>query len=56
MKIVVSWTEHEREYTIGITPFLKAMGIDVDDETIEKTTKKLLEQEEMQPHGNIQYQ
>jgi hypothetical protein len=48
MKIVVSWTEHERQYTIGVIPFLKAMGIDVDDATIKQTTKKLLEQEEMQ--------
>lgn len=51
MKIVVSWTEHDREYTIGVRPFLKAMGIDVDDEKITRTTKKLLEQEEMKPHA-----
>ena len=55
MKIVVSWTEHERQYSIGVIPFLKAMGIDVDNATIEKTTKKLLEQEEMEPHGNPEY-
>lgn len=54
MKIVVSWTEHEREYTIGVLPFLKAMGINVDNATIEKTTKKLLEQEEMKPHAKSQ--
>jgi len=54
MKIVVSWEIHDREYTIGVIPFLKAMGIDVDDATIEKTTKKLLEQEEMKPHGSTQ--
>jgi hypothetical protein len=51
MKIVVSWTEHDREYIIGVIPFLKAMGIDVDDEQITQTTKKLLEQEEMKPRG-----
>ena len=51
MKIVVSWTEHDREYIIGVIPFLKAMGIDVDDEQITRTTKKLLEQEEMKPRG-----
>jgi hypothetical protein len=51
MKIVVSWTEHDREYTMGVIPFLKAMGLDVDDELIIKTTKKLLEQEEMKPHA-----
>jgi len=50
MKIVVSWQEHEREYTIGVIPFLKAMGVDVDDATIEQTTKKLLEQEDMELH------
>ena len=51
MVIVVSWTEHEREYTIGVIPFLKAMGIDVDDAQITETTKKLLEQEEMNLRG-----
>jgi hypothetical protein len=54
MKIVVSWEIHDREYTIGVIPFLKAMGIDVDDERITQTTKKLLEQEEMKPHGSTQ--
>jgi len=54
MKIIVSWTEHERQYTIGVIPFLKAMGIDVDDATIKQTTKKLLEQEEMELHGESQ--
>ncbi len=54
MKIIVSWTEHNRSYTMGIIPFLKAMGIDVDDETIIQTTKKLLEQEEMTPHGRAE--
>ncbi len=56
MKIVVSWTEHDREYTIGVIPFLKAMGLDVDDELIIKTTKKLLEQEEMEPHAQPENQ
>ena len=51
MKIVVSWEIHDREYTIGVIPFLKAMGIDVDDERITQTTKKLLEQEEMNLRG-----
>lgn len=51
MQIVVSWTEHEREYTIGVIPFLRAMGIDVEDEQVIQTTKKLLEQEEMKLRG-----
>lgn len=50
MKIIVSWEFHDREYTIGVIPFLKAMGIDVDDAQITETTKKLLEQEEMELH------
>lgn len=54
MKIVVSWEKHDREYTIGVIPFLKALGIDVDDEKLIETTKKLLEQEELKPHGRTE--
>lgn len=54
MKIVVSWTEHDREYSIGIKRFLEAYGADVDDEKIKKTTRRLLEQQEMKPHGESQ--
>lgn len=54
MKIIVSWSEHNRSYTIGVIPFLKALGIDVDDETLIETTKKLLEQEELKPHGRTE--
>lgn len=55
MIVIVKWLEHNREYEIGIQPFLKAMNIDADDEQIKRTIQKLLEQEEMTPHGTAKH-
>lgn len=47
MIVRVEWQEHDRVYTIGIQEFLKRLGLDVKNETIVNTIKKLLEQEDM---------
>lgn len=47
MIVLVKWTEHDRQYTIGINKFLDKLGVNVEDEKIQLTIKKLLEQEEM---------
>jgi hypothetical protein len=52
MLVIVKWYEHNRQYEIGIKPFLKSMAIDVEDKQIEQAVKKLLEQQEMKPHGD----
>lgn len=54
MLVIVKWTTHNRQYEIGIKPFLKSMGIDAEDKQIEQAVKKLLEQQEMKPHGDTQ--
>lgn len=48
MIVLVKWTEHDRMYSMGLQPFLKKLNIDVDDATIEKTIKILLEQEQLE--------
>lgn len=47
MRVVISWTTHDRRYSIGVSEFLKEMGLDVSDEQIVATAKKLLEQREV---------
>ena len=47
MIVKVEFEDHDRVYTIGIQSFLKKLKIDVKDEQIVRTIKKLLEQEEM---------
>lgn len=53
MIVLVKWTEHDRMYSMGLQPFLKKLGIDVDDATIAKTVKNLLEQEELEQSEHI---
>lgn len=48
MKLIIEWTTHSRRYTVGVSQFLKAMGLDVSDEQIVATAKKLLEQREVE--------
>jgi len=48
MIVLVKWQEHDRMYSIGLKAFLAKLDIDVDDATIEKTVKQLLEQEELE--------
>lgn len=48
MIVLVKWAEHDRMYSMGLQPFLKKLGIDVDDAEIEQTIKTLLEQEELE--------
>ena len=47
MIVKVSWTEHDRVYTIGISRLLQLLDIQIPEEQIKQTIKKLLEQEEM---------
>ena len=47
MIVKVSWTEHDRIYTIGISRLFELLQLDVTDEQIKQAIKKLLEQEEM---------
>ena len=47
MIVKVSWTEHNRVYTIGISRLFQLLDLEVSDENIQLAIKKLLEQEEM---------
>jgi hypothetical protein len=47
MIVKVSWTSHDRVYTIGISRLFQLLDLDVSDEQIQLAIKKLLEQEEM---------
>lgn len=47
MIVKVSWTEHDRIYTIGISGLFQLLNLDVTDEQVQQAIKKLLEQEEM---------
>lgn len=47
MIVLVKWSEHDRHYTIGISKFLKQLGVEINEEQIKLAVKKLLEQEEM---------
>jgi hypothetical protein len=46
MRVTISWTTHDRRYTIGLEQFLKTLGLDIKDEDIKAAAKKLLEQRE----------
>ena len=50
MIVLVKWTAHNRQYSIGLQEFLKQLDIDVKNEKIEQTVKRLLEQQELKPH------
>lgn len=47
MRVTISWTTHDRKYTIGLVEFLKQMGIVVDDEEVKAAARKLLEQNQV---------
>jgi hypothetical protein len=47
MIVKVSWTEHDRVYTIGISRLLQLLELDVTEEQVKQAIIKLLEQEEM---------
>jgi hypothetical protein len=47
MRVQISWTTHDRKYTIDLVEFLKNMGIVVSDEEVKATAKKLLEQRQV---------
>jgi hypothetical protein len=47
MRVTISWTTHARKYSIGLQEFLKQMGINVTEEQIKATARKLLEQNEV---------
>lgn len=46
MRVTISWTTHDRRYTISLAEFLKQMGIDATDAQIKAAARKLLEQNE----------
>jgi hypothetical protein len=48
MRLYISWASHNRKYSIGVAEFLKQMGIEVTDEQLVATAKKLLEQQEVE--------
>jgi hypothetical protein len=47
MIVLVKWKNHDRVYTMGIGPFLKHLGVNVDDAKLKTTIKHLLEQQEL---------
>lgn len=47
MRVTISWTNHNRKYTIGLREFLKQMNINASDEEIHAAARKLLEQNEL---------
>lgn len=55
MIVLVKWQEHDRQYSIGLKQFLDKLGVDVKNEKIEATIKKLLEQQELKPHVNTKH-
>lgn len=54
MIVKVEWLEHNRTYSIGIMRFLELLGYDVDEKTIKRVVKQLLEQQEM-TDGNTKH-
>lgn len=49
MKVTLSWSTHNRRYTIGLKEFLATMGVDATEAQIKAAARKLLEQEEVKP-------
>lgn len=49
MRVSVSWTNHNRRYTIDLQHFLKQIGIEVSEDQLKAAARKLLEQNEMEP-------
>jgi hypothetical protein len=47
MIVLVKWKNHDRVYTMGIGPFLKHLGVHVDNAKLNSTIKHLLEQQEL---------
>lgn len=47
MRITISWTTHDRRYTIGVVEFLKHLNINITDDQLKATARKLLEQNEV---------
>lgn len=50
MKVVISWSSHQRMYTIGVKQFLAALNVEKTEEEITAAARWLLEQEEAKPH------
>lgn len=44
MRVTISWTTHDRKYTVDLLEFLATMGIDSSESEIKAAAKKLLEQ------------
>lgn len=48
IQVKVEWTDSKNKYTIGLRAFLKQMQIDVSDEDIKKTVRRLASKDELQ--------
>ena len=42
MNVIISWKEHGRTYTIGVSKFLKALNIEKSDADIKNAIKRIL--------------
>jgi hypothetical protein len=48
MIVKIEFVEHNRKYTIGVTQFLAALGVDdIDEEAIKVAAMKLISTEEV---------
>lgn len=47
MRVFVSWSNHNRRYSIDLVEFLKVMELNVDEAQIKAAARKLLEQNEL---------
>ena len=56
MIVLVRWTNHDRQYTIGLQKFLKCLQLEVTDEQIKNAIKELLEQQEMTQYEHTEYE
>lgn len=52
MRVFVSWTTHDRRYSIDLVEFLKVIGLNVEEAQIKAAAKKLLEQREMEEESH----
>jgi hypothetical protein len=48
MRLTISWTTHNRRYSINLVEFLKVAGIVVSEDELKAAAKKLLEQNALQ--------
>lgn len=49
MRVFISWTTHDRKYSVDLLEFLATMGIQSTEDEIRAAARKLLEQNEATP-------